>query len=956
MSLCVLVCSLSAVAEVAPPEVVEISWQDARTISLPGVSQVVVVDDSISRAEISGDNVRLFGLARGETAAFAWVAGRRIAFRINVVQPPATRPAPHLAEAAQYAGYGSFGSSSQYANDSSGNSRLFLQHQFSWEQNSGPGHLSIRTQATDTLGASAPGFNLPAGSVQYRRPGSAINVLDFPLHVNGTGSIAPLPNSNAVALRGADFLLQAGANSYEVFAGATPSYYYLTLTGTKDVAGFTFSHTRSDSFELYSTAAMVNASPVSQLSTGARELAAFDTTGILFRPARHVLVQASGGASTQGGMAQGAVTYAAGDWSAFVAASRTSSDFPLNRLQMFTASKSSMTSAARYRFTRQVDSGVYYQHASGASVLHKSSAVSSDLVNPNVTLLLTPGEALSLNYSYSETRGDTSTSQHGNRFDVALNSQLPGHAANTVQLDVGQLRDPLQLRTASDLSVRDSVSVPFKGHSVWFNFQHRRTSKSLASLLNGQLGLLSPALQQLFLEDPPAFVNSPNLPPEALAILRSLQPTDTEASACLQLYLSRKLQFRPTFAYQHSALSGVQRSNNKNFGYALLYEASPSFELQSSLTSMFLYDSVQSRLQRSTVFSVGAQKTFRASPARILPARRWHTIQGRVFRDVNANGAFNEGEAGIAGLRVELDGARVAVTDAQGQYEFPRVLSGRHTLQLPLAQFNHNVRVTTPVVAEVELLEKRTAEADFGIVDFARLMGTVYNDYAMGGVRRTDAPGLRGVQLMLQGSNLHRVTAADSAGEFEFDDLPPGDYTLTVEPATVPANFIVPPDSMRVRLGPTSTVVRDIPLRALRSLSGHVYLKTVADAPPNPHKKAAQLRPTTQPAMQPDNPTRQAQDHSAAAVLKPLAGIRIMAGEGVATTDADGSFMLRQLPAGEVEVRLLPISDLPPGIKAPAGRVQMPREPMSVAGATIVISNPELLKYLVDKAAISVSQ
>ena len=946
--LCAVVCTLIALAaaDTTPPEMVEIYWLDSRTISGPGVSQVVVVDESICRAEISGDRVHLFGLARGETVAFAWVAGQRIAFRINVVQPPATLPPPNLSEIAlQHVGYGTVGTSTQFFNDSSGSSKVFLQHQFSWDQNDGPGHLAIRAQANDTLGQSAaPGFNLTAGSVQYWQPGFAVNVLDFVLHVNGIGhdNIAPVPNSNTMVLRGADLLLQSNTNSYEFFAGTTPSYYYLTLTGTRDAAGFTFSHKQSDSLELYSTVAVVNAPPVSQLFTGRREMSAFDTTGILLRPTPHLQIQAMGGVSTEGGMAQEAITYVDRGLSAFVAGSRSSNEFPLNRLQMFSTTKASLTAGVRQKFTPRVDGGFYYQYNSGSNVLLRSSAVSSDLLNPNVNLTLTRREALTLNYTYSETRGNALTSQHGNRVDVALNSQLD-HASNTVQVDVGQLRDPLQLNTASNLSFRDNVAVPFKGQSLWFSVEHQRTSKSLASLLNDELSLLSPALQQLFLQDPVAFVTSPAMPPELLALLRSLQPTDTEASAYLQLHLSHKLQFWPSFTYQHSVLSSEQRSSNKNFGYALVYQASPSLQVQSSLTSAFLYNSVQNQFQHTNVFTMGVQKSFRVSPTTVLPARRWHTIQGHVYRDTNANGAFNEGEPGIAGLRVELDNGRTAVTDAQGRYEFARVLSGHHTVRLPLEQFTHTVRVTTPTLFDLELLDRKTVVTDFGLVDFARLMGTVYNDYTMSGSHKMDAPGLRDVQLVLQGANLHRVTSADSAGEFEFDDLPAGDYTLTVDSATVPPNFMVPPDSMPVRLGPTSTMVCDVPLRALRSVSGHVYLKVELGDEPNPRQKKARLQRTTQPTMQPSQPN----GGSASTVLKPVAGIRIVAGESAATTDADGSFVLRQMPAGDVEVRLVAVSDMPPGMNAPSGHVQMPRDPLSVEGATIVISNPELLRYLI---------
>ena len=80
----------------------------------------------------------------------------------------------------------------------------------------------------------------------------------------------------------------------------------------------------------------------------------------------------------------------------------------------------------------------------------------------------------------------------------------------------------------------------------------------------------------------------------------------------------------------------------------------------------------------------------------------------------------------------------------------------------------------------------------------------------------------------------------------------------------------------------------------------------------------------------------------------PLAGVQITAGHGVAKTDENGNFLLRDLPAGDLTVTLVSIKDLPPGMKLPSGQVKMPPEPIQVQGATIVISNPELAPYLVD--------
>jgi hypothetical protein len=77
-----------------------------------------------------------------------------------------------------------------------------------------------------------------------------------------------------------------------------------------------------------------------------------------------------------------------------------------------------------------------------------------------------------------------------------------------------------------------------------------------------------------------------------------------------------------------------------------------------------------------------------------------------------------------------------------------------------------------------------------------------------------------------------------------------------------------------------------------------------------------------------------------------MAGVQLTAGHGVVKTDENGNFLLRDLPAGDLTITLVPVKPLMPGMKVPSGVVHMPAEPIQVQGATIVISNPELAPYL----------
>ena len=174
-----------------------------------------------------------------------------------------------------------------------------------------------------------------------------------------------------------------------------------------------------------------------------------------------------------------------------------------------------------------------------------------------------------------------------------------------------------------------------------------------------------------------------------------------------------------------------------------------------------------------------------------------------------------------------------------------------------------------------------------------------------------------GIHLILDDGKTKRTIVSES-GEYEVNDLPPGDYTLQVDASTVPANYVLPEDSFQVHVSPISSVILDVPVHALRSISGRVFLKV-----PNPSS------------------TKTAENGNATDYkLVPMAGIQLKADGSTATSDENGNFLLRHLPAGELTIAIVPVQALPAGMRVPSGPVRMPAEPIEVTGATIVTPIP----------------
>jgi len=196
-----------------------------------------------------------------------------------------------------------------------------------------------------------------------------------------------------------------------------------------------------------------------------------------------------------------------------------------------------------------------------------------------------------------------------------------------------------------------------------------------------------------------------------------------------------------------------------------------------------------------------------------------------------------------------------------------------------------------------------------------------------------------------------RKAQTSGAGDFELDNIPPGDYKLSLDTSSLPANYVAPSDAIAVHVSPVSTSVANVPMRALRSISGRVMLREPKESAPETRSSLADTHESKAGYSQKKNdPKAQADPGSKGAeeefVFIPLPDVQISADKVVVKTDQEGNFLFRNLPAGKLAISLVPVKPMPDGMKLPSGQVDLPADPIQVQGASIVISNPELVPYL----------
>jgi hypothetical protein len=113
----------------------------------------------------------------------------------------------------------------------------------------------------------------------------------------------------------------------------------------------------------------------------------------------------------------------------------------------------------------------------------------------------------------------------------------------------------------------------------------------------------------------------------------------------------------------------------------------------------------------------------------------------------------------------------------------------------------------------------------------------------------------------------------DTGGAFQFRNLVPGSYQLEIDPATLPANFRTPSQNFwAVVINPLENFYLDIPQVAERAISGVVFID------------------------------KNGNGKFEADIDEIVEGARVLAGQTEAATGKSGTYLLRGLPAGKIEV------------------------------------------------------
>jgi len=278
----------------------------------------------------------------------------------------------------------------------------------------------------------------------------------------------------------------------------------------------------------------------------------------------------------------------------------------------------------------------------------------------------------------------------------------------------------------------------------------------------------------------------------------------------------------------------------------------------------------------------------------------------RVWLDTDRDGAQDAGEVGIADVLVTLlDGNNnpvdMAATDAQGNYLFTELPGGIYCVEIDPSSLPAGLEQTYDLdggdlyCTTAFLPEAKTRlDLDLGYAPLGSLGDTVWLDANLNGVQDSSELGIAGATLTLNGpGGTVATTTTDASGQYRFEQLAAGSYTVTV--SALPANLTQTFDLDGINSAGTASASLTEGQTRVDVDFGYGYLGTLGDT------------------VWLDANLNGAQDSGETGLSGVTATLKNDAGTtlATATTDANGKYQFTQLAPGSYAVTL---SNLPANI------------------------------------------
>lgn len=874
-----------------PPQIpatrIRVIFGEKQDLQIPiGVDSFVLVSPEIASAEIKNRiTLAISGLKIGETILLINNGPRRHTYVLDVVAKPSEprKAAPDEAVNRSSSSTGSL--TTMYAQGFDGGPTVLRQsvdyrRKISQDQTlrvSGEMFKLLGNGDRDLTLARVQDFALNRLSVGVDTPSKTIDLLDSQLNSSTL-------TFNNYTMRGFHLTKTPKSANHnlpskgvDIFAGlARPSLAFYDSDGGK-VAGAIIPLVSRDKFQIRAGGIAISPEKNNRSADGGTILH-FDAA---YAPTKDVsadveMAYANGDFSWRGRLDLKFAKYgASGEITRFA---RTS---PLNSIGAQPGGRRSESISFYWRPDRRVSTSAGYNHTSITRLAGSSLAdFDRSLLFANFTYSINRNSRINLRYT--DQKIETAFPGGLSKFEIQTRSFLIGtnkrfnrYWSNSLEARLNFSKEAgAGENLEKGFSLSEQLRFSLRGTSVTGFLNYTNKTPSLTSMIVRNPQLLPPTLQTAFASDPAAFLRTYS---DRLAfLLNGIELPKTrniDAGVRFQKTLSR---FTITGETRYNAgevyaVNQKQLYSSASLGVRL--DNANSLQLnawrlfggrsQSGLTISYTHQFGSSRdgFQFSKLFNFNRAK-----------------VGGRVFYDLNGNGRPDQFEPGVAGMKIQIDGKQWIVTDKNGNYQLT-ANEGSHTVALASGDLGVRLLANTPTENRITLGSGQRLNLDFGVRDFGSISGRVFNDIGPVLALEGAAPqGLEGVKLVLRSIDtgfgnfvLERVTGP--AGTYEFGNLRPGRYVVEFDSKSLPLNFQIPAVmSSSIVVEPLRSSYYDVPIAAQRAIAGILFI---------------------------DN------DHDqlyTAGKDRPFEGASVYMNDKNAISDADGAYILRNLPAGPAKL------------------------------------------------------
>lgn len=274
-------------------------------------------------------------------------------------------------------------------------------------------------------------------------------------------------------------------------------------------------------------------------------------------------------------------------------------------------------------------------------------------------------------------------------------------------------------------------------------------------------------------------------------IVRGVTDNVSGASGAISFFegpLSLSLSLQSFFSQFGTGLESRTAFANVSFGFRVAdisVSASAGFELGVSESL-----NANMSLQVSSVF------TF---PTPIVGKGQ---VQGIIFEDLNGNGTLDDGEPGVPNIVLSVGGFRLITSENRpGFYRSPPLDPDAYDIELVILPVSFGTAGGFPKTISLDAGQRLTI--NIPLIPVGGIEGIVFNDLNQDGQLNANEPGLAGIGLTITGENIDPVRLrSNSTGQFALSNLPPGEYRVIVDEASLPTRFeLTTPASVNIDLG-----------------------------------------------------------------------------------------------------------------------------------------------------------